>query len=256
MAHRVVLISALLLVGCGGNDFQTLFGQDGDASGGDMGAAGTGGMRPAKTVEPSSSGGVAEADAGGDAEKGTGGSSSGGATEAGGTGGATAAPTCPINQKSCDGKCFTYAAVTPNVGCWEVSCAPCGSPPAHAHSVCGNGNCDFDCDEGYQRNGNQCVAACAAVVHNDGVGQMWSDCAPLGTFTQDQAEKACEAWCAVNGACHCELGTFCGDSNQRVYAPWASSFLTWVWQGDAGNVVKADPGSAGQPACTVVSSWQ
>ena len=260
MTHRVVLILTLLLVGCGGNDFHTLFSQTGDpAEGGGSGAeTGIGGADGVRPSERPSAGGMAETDAG--AVEGTGGSSSGGAASLAtgghpsGTGGATM--TCTADQKLCGGTCLSYVDATPSIGCWEASCAPCAPPPAHAHTKCTNGQCDFDCDEGYQRSADRCIAACAEVTHNDGLGQMWSDCAPLGTFNQDQAEKACEAWCAVNGACHCEIGTFCGDSNPRIYAPWRSSFLTWVWQGNAGNVVQADPGSAGQPACTVVSNWQ
>lgn len=270
MAYRMVLISALLLVGCGGNDFHTLFGPGADASddslGGEPRTAGAGGKRAERLL---GSGGAAEEDAGigaGGVDQGAGGAGSGGANSggaapsaAGGSSSAGAASDCPADQKKlCAGKCVSYAEATPSIGCWEAACTPCAPPPAHSHALCTNGQCDFACDEGYQRSADsaQCISACQETVHNDGLGQMWSDCVPLGTFTQDQAEKACEAWCAVNGACHCELGTFCGDSNQRVYTQWRSSFMTWVWQGDAGDVVQADPGSAGQPACTTVSNWQ
>lgn len=265
---RAILTLALLLVGCGGSDFHSLFGPEGDASGdafgGSMPVEGAGGKR---AHELAGSGGAVEADAGdsaGGSAAGSGGSSAGGAAplEIGGTGGAVGtggatAPDCSATQKKlCGGKCISAAEATPSVGCWEASCTPCAPPPAHAHALCTNGQCDFECEEGYQRSASGCVAACGEVVHDNGLGQTWSDCTPRGTFTQDQAVKACEAWCAVNGACHCAIGTFCGDSSPRVYAPRQSSFLTWVWQGDAGNVVQADPGSAGQPACTVVSNWQ
>lgn len=92
MAHRVVLISALLLVGCGGNDFHTLFGPDADASGdslgGGTGGAGAGGMR---AIERPNTGGAPEADAGEDTGHGTGGTAAGGAAplETGGAGGSS-----------------------------------------------------------------------------------------------------------------------------------------------------------------------
>jgi len=240
----------LLLTGCGGNDFQALFSENGGAPETDTGTGGTGGMRE---FEKPSTGGALEADDAGRPSANTGGMAAVVAGDAGGAGGSTAA-TCPVNEKLCGGTCV---AMAPTTGCLEITCDPCGAPPDHAHTICANGQCTFDCDEGYQRVADACMPACQQSTHSDGRGQMWTDCAPTGTYTQDQATKACEAWCAINGGCHCEIGMFCADNEARIYAPSGTSFLTWVWQGsDAGNVVQADPGSAGKPACTTVSSWQ
>jgi hypothetical protein len=42
--------------------------------------------------------------------------------------------------------------------------------------------------------------ACTLVAHTNGIGQSWSDCAPLGTYNQTEAEQACEANAHLHGA--------------------------------------------------------
>lgn len=41
--------------------------------------------------------------------------------------------------------------------------------------------------------------ACSLFVHNDGLGQQWTDCAPLGTYDESEAENACRAAAAAGG---------------------------------------------------------
>lgn len=35
--------------------------------------------------------------------------------------------------------------------------------------------------------------ACAPITHNNGLGQTWTDCVPLGTYNESQAMAACAA---------------------------------------------------------------
>lgn len=42
-------------------------------------------------------------------------------------------------------------------------------------------------------------AACTAYTHDNGMGQTWTDCEPLGTYDETQAAKACQAYVAVMG---------------------------------------------------------
>ena len=43
------------------------------------------------------------------------------------------------------------------------------------------------------------AVACTLVTHDNGLGQTWTDCAPLGTYNETQAMKACKA----SGATRC-----------------------------------------------------
>lgn len=58
------------------------------------------------------------------------------------------------------------------------------------------------------------VATCTLVTHDNGVGQTWQDCVPLGTYNQAQAMKACVAsgavQCFARAACGLQLDTVRG----------------------------------------------
>lgn len=56
------------------------------------------------------------------------------------------------------------------------------------------------------------VEACALVTHDNGLGQAWKDCVPLGTYNVEQAMKACEA----SDAKTCSVVTACGPSAPEV----------------------------------------
>ena len=82
------------------------------------------------------------------------------------------------------------------------------------------------------------VEACSPVTHSDGLGQSWSDCAPLGTYDQAEAQAACSAWAAVNGssgALGCSVSICPDGASTIVY--WLSTEATcaanWVYQGAA-----------------------
>jgi hypothetical protein len=44
------------------------------------------------------------------------------------------------------------------------------------------------------------------VTHDNGLGQIWQDCVPLGTYNLSQAMKAC----AASGAVQCFARAACG----------------------------------------------
>jgi hypothetical protein len=49
-------------------------------------------------------------------------------------------------------------------------------------------------------------ASCAPVTHDDGFGEHWADCAPLGTYNEAEAMAACASYATATGAdagaCH------------------------------------------------------
>ena len=45
------------------------------------------------------------------------------------------------------------------------------------------------------------AAACTPVTHDNGVGQTWQDCVPLGTYTRAQATAACNAYLLFAPSC-------------------------------------------------------
>lgn len=77
--------------------------------------------------------------------------------------------------------------------------------------------------------------ACALVQHTDGLGQMFTDCVPLGTYDQQLAEDACRAFtgaaCNPNVVCPASLpdgglgGTVAmvGTSAAHVTGSWGYS---------------------------------
>lgn len=60
--------------------------------------------------------------------------------------------------------------------------------------------------------GSVVVDACAPVTHDNGFGQTWGDCVPLGTYNREQAMKACKA----SGAPRCVFVTFCGVQGSEI----------------------------------------
>lgn len=56
------------------------------------------------------------------------------------------------------------------------------------------------------------VDACAPVTHDNGLGQTWTDCVPLGTYDEAQAMKACRA----SDAALCLKSERCGPAVYEV----------------------------------------
>jgi hypothetical protein len=70
------------------------------------------------------------------------------------------------------------------------------------------------------------VDACTLVTHDNGVGQTWQDCVPLGTYNEGQAMKACKA----SGAAMCLTSERCGVGVYEVQGFNADrSHLTGEW---------------------------
>lgn len=96
--------------------------------------------------------------------------------------------------------------------------------------------------------------ACALVTHDNGIGQAWQDCVPLGTYDEAQAMKACKA----SGAPNCRLSGCSADIHSMVCGTDASgsSYYGGCWgyaSSSAGHVV--DAASAG--GCPISSgTWQ
>jgi hypothetical protein len=77
-------------------------------------------------------------------------------------------------------------------------------------------------------------AACTPVTHDNGLGQQWTDCVPLGTYNLAQALKACAAYCAVN-SCLPDAGGACinnpGEGAECGNAEFVTAqFGDTVWQ--------------------------
>jgi hypothetical protein len=74
------------------------------------------------------------------------------------------------------------------------------------------------------------VEACVPTTHTDGVGQTWQDCAPVGTYTQAEAEAACMA----NGGALC-VASDCGGSGSLAVCDvdphGAGNCICWVYSG-------------------------
>jgi hypothetical protein len=78
---------------------------------------------------------------------------SGGTNSAGGAPGAGGG--CAMGQKQCSGACVVETAAN---GCSAMSCTACPIPaPTNGLQVCdAQGQCNFECLSGYQKDGNQC----------------------------------------------------------------------------------------------------
>lgn len=79
--------------------------------------------------------------------------------------------------------------------------------------LCGNGTIDPGeaCDDGNVAAGDGCSSSCQLegpcpgglplITHDNGQGQTWQDCVPLGTYNGTQASNACAAYTGNLGSC-------------------------------------------------------
>lgn len=149
--------------------------------------------------------GGADADAGPPSSGGV--TGTGGTTQAGGSPGTGGSVSCATSEKACNGTCTNFG---PGNGCSAPGCTACPTPPQNSVLACNvQGQCDFNCLAGFVKSGNTC---CALVMHDNGIGQTWQDCIPLGTWNQTQAMAACRA----SGAVHCLEGGGCGGGNLYI----------------------------------------
>ena len=133
--------------------------------GGDPGAAGSTVSGAGGTPEAAGgSGGTMQqhdASMGGVSSGGLGGGA-GGTTSAAGGGPQNTGGTCASGQKVCDGACATEL---PANGCSATSCTACPIPaPANGIQICdAQGQCDFECLSGYEKNGTLCTMGSGGV---------------------------------------------------------------------------------------------
>lgn len=133
----------------GGTDPGSTAGSSGSGVGGATDASGgSGGTTPHDAAAGGAPTGGAPSDGG---STGAGGATSAGGSTVQGTGG-----TCAAGQKTCDGACTTEV---PSNGCSATSCSACPIPaPANGVQICdAQGQCDFECLSGYEKNGADCT---------------------------------------------------------------------------------------------------
>lgn len=146
---------ALLVVACGGDGFST------SASYVDGGPRGTGGEVVGTGATRSNGGASSGGASNGGAMAGLGGTASGGISASGGQEAGLGGS--PGSSGGSGGSSGSTSGVAGSSG----------------GSSGGGGGGVFD--------------ACAPVTHDNGLGQTWQDCVPLGTYNLEQAMKACRA---------------------------------------------------------------
>ncbi|HET7566666.1 MAG TPA: hypothetical protein VFJ91_01625 [Gaiellaceae bacterium] len=193
-----------------------------------------------------------------------GGGGNGGTTTGGGSIDCGAAPAYPNGYATCDpaSGSFVYACnpgwgdVDGDVsnGCEDAlasdvrNCGAVGNDVTnlfmHAVAACVNGQavlaaCDFgwfDVNgspaDGCETSAPDCGSA-QPVTHDDGYGDPYVDCAPLGTHSLTAALEAAGAWANANSGSSGTLQT-CG-ADDAVVARTADRWATWTYAGpDAG----------------------
>jgi hypothetical protein len=96
-------------------------------------------------------------------------------------------------------------------------------------------------------------AGCTPVTHSNGLGQHWTDCTPLGTYTIDEAMAACEAY--GKGTCVAGNGACSDTVTPAVYSP--STYYAWAYSGtDAGQVGMISQSIYSQTCFPSGSAWR
>jgi hypothetical protein len=252
------LLTVFLLVGCGSADPGALYSARGffdPGSDPETPTIAAGGSATASTPDagPDGSGGAAGVAVG---------SSSGGASTS----------SCSPAQKLCGSFCYEItipAFGCASTGCYACPSAP----PHGSQICNAQGDCDFECAPGATKNGSQCdlngsggssgtggsaggyaggvsgiisgdpafvgafgagcVSGAYIITHNNGIGDKWQDCMPLGTYDVIAALRACKA----SGASSCTMTAGCGDKNLVVcgYDATGSNYVGGCW-GYSGSV--------------------
>jgi hypothetical protein len=183
-----------------------------------------------------------------------------------GTCNADCALTCAFGFADCDGD--------PSNGCEQSLydanyCGGCFTQCIYPNAVaaCPTGTCMLTrCAAGFQNcdgltaNGCECAGTgCCANgacqdMHNNGIGQTFTDCVAPGTYNQTQATEACAAFtgdasqCHVSTTCSSGVSAVCSDGNP-------SACNCWVFSGSGGNVAgKVRTNSQGSCDCSVHNS--
>lgn len=205
---NLLMCLAMLAAGCGGDEFQDqLFGAGGDGSGGETQATNTGG-------QTTSTGGAGVVGTGG---------------LPGETGGAPADDSGAPGGSTNSG---TGGGGSPGTG--GISAGTGGEATGGAVST-----------GGVAATGG--TTGCTLVTHDNGLGQTWQDCVPLGTHDQAQALKACVA----SGAGMCLALNGCGAIYWEIrgYTTDGSQVIGfWMYGGPSAGYVNA--AACGAPPCS------
>lgn len=166
------------------------------------GSVGSGGVPPMGGAVATGGVVVGSGGVGPGGAKGTGGAATGGAPpgSGGSVGGSAGAMgtggSCQSNEKVCGGMCVSFG---PANGCSAPGCTACSQqPPAHGVLACNaQGQCDFNCDSGYNKVGSNCVSATGGGDGGGGLscgGQVCTNSCPLSTQC-----------CKSGGGCGCNI---------------------------------------------------
>jgi hypothetical protein len=90
--------------------------------------------------------------------------------------------------------------------------------------------------------------ACTPVTHTNGLGSTWQDCAPLGTYNEAEAMRACKA----SGASECRT-LKCGVNDLIVCGYGTTAYVYGCW-GYAGSLL--DRAKEGSDSCyDFIDTW-
>jgi len=120
--------------------------------------------------------------------------------------------------------------------------------------LCGNETVEAfeECDDGNDTNGDGCENDCTStfdvcgsapsVVHDNGYGQTWSDCDPLGTYNLEQASEACLASTGDPGLCTHYPSACASGADSVVCGPETGDCTCWSYSGDSIGKTHNSPG--------------
>ncbi len=137
------------------------------------------------------------------------------------------------------------------------NCSMCGAvcDGGNATSTgCNGTTCQYACKTGYSNcnttapdlNGCECAtpSCCGAscqTTHMNGVGQNYYDCVDAGTYTSQQALKACTAY--TSDQFQCNQGSCTSDAGDMMvcgYPEGGTNCVCWTWAGlDTSHVYKS-----------------
>jgi hypothetical protein len=126
-------------------------------------------------------------------------------------------------------------------------------PDAEAEAEAGQDAAQIDAEAGLDvseppdASSDAPAEAPCSVVHDDGLGQHWTDCAALATYNDTEAMAACNAWLAANPTpASCYVA-----ANQEVIISTQTFCMKWVYSGGYPGFVQGGGG-----CLNTVGMWQ
>ncbi len=123
---------------------------------------------------------------------------------------------CSSTQHVCAGVCVNNTDVS---SCGTTSCTPC-VPPANGTPTCNGVSCDFTCNTGFKRCGNQCIPSAACCTASDCMNPpgpaacFGAATCNMGTcdYPPQPGSRVCGGVCClpVNGTCNSDCSLVCG----------------------------------------------